>query len=199
MLHVVILLKQVIEIVPNPNLQSPAAKETAGTAVQPSPQVQKSATHSLPQQPAQQSAHMPIVPVHQISREEHQILAQARELVKHQEQHRARMEQHRIDPAHMEKVVQQRLEQAQREKQQVHQQQQQHQHIQRGRESREVQHQQPAAQPRADPPPHMRAEQMPSYAMVEGFGAQVSPHARVSTPQQHQEIHTVEKKGKIIA
>lgn len=196
MLHFEFLLKQVIEIVPNPNLQSPTAKETAGAAVQPAAQTQKSANHSMPQQPPQ---HRPPVSVHQISREEHQIMA--RERAKQQEP-RARMEQQhrleRMDHVQMEKTVQHRLEQAHREQHQLHQQQQQHQRIQRGREVTEVQHQQPPAQPRDSLPLHMRAEQMAPYARLDGFGPQVSPLARVPTPQQHPEVHP-EKKGKLIS
>ena len=191
MLHFEFLLKQVIEIVPNPNLQSPTAKETAGAAVQPTAQTQKSASHSLPQQPPQ---HRPPVSVHQISREEHQMMA--REMAKQQDQ-RARIEQHRlerIDPV-LEKTVQHRLDQAHREQHQLHQQQQQHPRIQRGREVPEVQHQQSSAQPRDGLPPHMRVEQMAPYARLDGFGPQVSPLARVPTPQQHPEVHP-EKKGK---
>ena len=193
MLHFEFLLKQVIEIVPNPNLQSPTAKETVGAAAQPTAQTQKSASHSLPQQPPQ---HRPPVSAHQISREEHQMMA--REVVKQQEQ-LARIEQHRlerIDPVQMEKTVQQRLEQTHREQQQLHQQQQQHPRIQRGRGVPEVQRHQSPAQPRDGLPPHMRVEQMAPYARIDGFGPQVSPLARVPTPQQHPEVHP-EKKGKV--
>ena len=137
--------------------------------------------------------------MHQMSRDEHQILAHAREYAKHHDP-RARIEQHRperIDPTQIEKTVQHRLEQAHREQQQqqqqLHQQQQQqHQRIQRGREVTEVPHQPPLAQARDSLPPHMRAEQMPPYARIDGFGSQVSPHARVPTP--HAEAHP-EKKG----
>ena len=175
---------------PNPNLQSPPAKETAGSVHHPAaPPVQKPATHALPQQPPQQPAHRPPVSLHQISRDEHQI--RAREMAK-QQQERARLEQQirldRLDPAQMEKAVQRTLEQAHREQQQ-------HQHVPRSRESQ--QHPQPAVQPRSELPPHMRAEQLP-YARVEGFGSQVSPHARVPTPQQNPDIHTAEKKGTFI-
>lgn len=172
---------------PNPNLQSPVAKETPSAAVADhhATPPQKPAIHSLPQQPPQHPGHRQ-APVQPLRRDE-----LTRELLVKQ-QNEMKQQLIKQQNAQIEKAVQQRLEQhAQMEQQQQLQKQQLA--AVRGRENRDPLPPRNEL-PRNELPPHIR-EQMPPYVRVDGFGSQVSPHARVPTPQQHPDLHVVDKKG----
>ncbi len=187
---------------PNPNLQSPTAKETAGAGHAAGGGGQQvKAQHQMPaavvKEPPRDS--LRIQPGREMTAAEERILAQARaDLAKQQQQReqQARLAAEREQQA----AVQQRLEQAHRE--QLHQQQQQRERANSLRAS-EQQRVPPAGQPQAGHPrpgeqipPYMRGpEQMPPYSKMEGFPSQVSPHPRVPTPQQMPDMHH-DKKGK---